>query len=776
MPSSPLLDGRPALLLSAGYDELAQPASSEMIAIDPRVALRSQDKIGSPTASVSQGIADMQPCWVKVQNSFGHLPLSQIGSSSALVVDHSIVLLSQIQPDSTCSHVPPTSAQTLAPLPTRTQVHLFDCELAVWTCLADPEAEAEADSVETSLQSGHSHHLFGHNDSLLIPAPMWIQQSERDEHCLVTIGGSSPGRLDSLRVINSWLLSAGSVLPEGTTLPTDFASLLAPPCWQAGTVSAATFADGPPRVSLPDFNVHSEDAHRPAIAVHQLVLYTRWPHFHQLLSTGMRESAHLETYIDESYEAVYALIHFIYSDRLPDYISQLQVGPLAGVYQQPFLVSEDDDGQTAVPLFEHKSDGPSEPGWATCLKLLRLASMYLLPQLFEQVADLLLSRLLTMDNLPLVYQTATVVSRASPDGKGLRRKSMSTIESARPLSWPGPANSRDSRLLRTQEPDSVFSMDEEASESVLEHEQPQSMAEAFLQDILDWCAERYDQALDRFEAAERDRIRYELRSQSLTLPSDGTDHEREMEMVMEDEDHIEDGVFESFVADMAKICETIIPPTPSPLTGIVSPMRLAPATIAAAEPTWLTGSPRVELGKLVSPPPSGYGTPRMLFGTTGLESLELRRHSLRQRLQPSPSLSVGASSLLDQVSRRLAKSTSSSDLSNASVQGSATPITITERLRAIALAKRRALRAQKQSWGLHASPGGVGLMSPLVRRSFDAKERLTPVLESRVRPTLSDVASGRATPSNASATVRWHVDTARRHHPLLTQSRPLATT
>ncbi|CAO3702495.1 unnamed protein product [Rhizopus stolonifer] len=54
------------------------------------------------------------------------------------------------------------------------------------------------------------------------------------------------------------------------------------------------------------------------IHVHQLILVTRWPHFHNLYRSGMMETHKGRMHVPESYEVVMALLKYLYNDCLDE--------------------------------------------------------------------------------------------------------------------------------------------------------------------------------------------------------------------------------------------------------------------------------------------------------------------------------------------------------------------------------------------------------------------------------------------------------------------------
>ncbi|KAG1469138.1 hypothetical protein G6F56_003431 [Rhizopus delemar] len=52
--------------------------------------------------------------------------------------------------------------------------------------------------------------------------------------------------------------------------------------------------------------------------VHQLILVTRWPHFHNLYRSGMMETHNGRMHVPESYEVVMALLKYLYNDCLDE--------------------------------------------------------------------------------------------------------------------------------------------------------------------------------------------------------------------------------------------------------------------------------------------------------------------------------------------------------------------------------------------------------------------------------------------------------------------------
>ncbi|KAI9281314.1 hypothetical protein BC943DRAFT_137075 [Umbelopsis sp. AD052] len=92
---------------------------------------------------------------------------------------------------------------------------------------------------------------------------------------------------------------------------------------------------------LADFYITSGEDQAPPIHVHRLVLLARWPHFENLIQSGMAESVSMHLKIPESYDVVHAFVTFLYADSIDqfdiDLVSDLLV--IANIYLLPRLLA-----------------------------------------------------------------------------------------------------------------------------------------------------------------------------------------------------------------------------------------------------------------------------------------------------------------------------------------------------------------------------------------------------------------------------------------------------
>ncbi|KAI8577539.1 hypothetical protein K450DRAFT_251329 [Umbelopsis ramanniana AG] len=92
---------------------------------------------------------------------------------------------------------------------------------------------------------------------------------------------------------------------------------------------------------LADFYIISGQDQTPPIHVHRLILLARWPHFENLIQSGMAESVSMHLRIPESYDVVHAFVTFLYADSIDqfdiDLVSDLLV--IANIYLLPRLLA-----------------------------------------------------------------------------------------------------------------------------------------------------------------------------------------------------------------------------------------------------------------------------------------------------------------------------------------------------------------------------------------------------------------------------------------------------
>lgn len=92
---------------------------------------------------------------------------------------------------------------------------------------------------------------------------------------------------------------------------------------------------------LADFIITSADENDPPIHVHRLILLARWPHFENLIQSGMAESMNMQLRIPEPYNVVHAFVTFLYADSIDqfdiDLASDLLV--MANIYLLPRLLA-----------------------------------------------------------------------------------------------------------------------------------------------------------------------------------------------------------------------------------------------------------------------------------------------------------------------------------------------------------------------------------------------------------------------------------------------------
>ncbi|PWN89402.1 hypothetical protein FA10DRAFT_267972 [Acaromyces ingoldii] len=211
-----------------------------------------------------------------------------------------------------------------------------------------------------------------------------------------------------------------------------------------------------PYTILPsDFVLQSTWPQAAPVHVHKLILLSRLPHFSSLLNSAMEEALLGIAKVDEPYEVVYALAAYLYTDRLPSYLTRQPLSTLSSLYS----------------LAEESGSGPHLPSWHTALRLLHLSNLYTLPHLFQLTADVLLDNL-TTHTAPYLFSAAALLSSVGPDGEGLARFS------------PSSSSSRCSPKGK-------------------------GVAQRFLNDIVEWCAKRAILVLGRFEEIESQQHRSE---------------------------------------------------------------------------------------------------------------------------------------------------------------------------------------------------------------------------------------------------------------------------
>ncbi|KAJ2964560.1 hypothetical protein NQZ79_g442 [Umbelopsis isabellina] len=92
---------------------------------------------------------------------------------------------------------------------------------------------------------------------------------------------------------------------------------------------------------LADFVITSNDENAPPIQTHRLILLARWPHFENILQSGMAEAVSKHLRIPEPYGAVNAFVTFLYADSIDqfdiDLVSDLLV--MANIYLLPRLLA-----------------------------------------------------------------------------------------------------------------------------------------------------------------------------------------------------------------------------------------------------------------------------------------------------------------------------------------------------------------------------------------------------------------------------------------------------
>lgn len=215
------------------------------------------------------------------------------------------------------------------------------------------------------------------------------------------IGGASrevnvEESFDSAYVVPPWKLGLRAAEPAASTLSRDMAALLEPPHWlPVSTISKI----GP--AGEPDFEVLSNTPDASAIKLHKLLLAARWPHFVEMLDSGMSESVGGRATIDEEYDALYALFYYLYTDSLPSFLTSERPLTLSPIY--------------GLESADQAEQGRRAPTWQTACSLLLMSSLYTLPHLFSITAAMLLERLINIENAPFIYQAAVIVSRAGPD-------------------------------------------------------------------------------------------------------------------------------------------------------------------------------------------------------------------------------------------------------------------------------------------------------------------------------------------------------------------------
>ncbi|CAG8590646.1 17244_t:CDS:1 [Funneliformis caledonium] len=95
-------------------------------------------------------------------------------------------------------------------------------------------------------------------------------------------------------------------------------------------------------VNTSDFTIKSNEEDSPVIHVHRIILLARWPHFGNMINSGMTESFNSTLTIPEPYDIVQAFISYLYTDiiegqLLIDTVADLMV--LGNMYLIPRLTS-----------------------------------------------------------------------------------------------------------------------------------------------------------------------------------------------------------------------------------------------------------------------------------------------------------------------------------------------------------------------------------------------------------------------------------------------------
>lgn len=92
-----------------------------------------------------------------------------------------------------------------------------------------------------------------------------------------------------------------------------------------------------------DFSIRSSfDPDAGELRVHRLVLLARWPHFANVMNSGMTESTTNVLTLPESFDALKAFVWFLYTDTLDDKLSPLLIADLlvmADLYLLPRLLA-----------------------------------------------------------------------------------------------------------------------------------------------------------------------------------------------------------------------------------------------------------------------------------------------------------------------------------------------------------------------------------------------------------------------------------------------------
>ncbi|CAG8433759.1 11081_t:CDS:1 [Ambispora gerdemannii] len=127
-----------------------------------------------------------------------------------------------------------------------------------------------------------------------------------------------------------------------------------------------------------DFTIRAQDMDSKPISVHKIILLARWPHFNNMISSGMTESFSTTLTIPESYPTVHAFILFLYTDNIDETL--------------PTQITAD---------------------------LLILGHMYFLPRLIA-LCRLQLNQNLEVDNAAIIYHCASVAGENGLKKRALR--------------------------------------------------------------------------------------------------------------------------------------------------------------------------------------------------------------------------------------------------------------------------------------------------------------------------------------------------------------------
>ncbi|CAE6437397.1 unnamed protein product [Rhizoctonia solani] len=159
---------------------------------------------------------------------------------------------------------------------------------------------------------------------------------------------------------------------------------LLPPLWDGFTPQAPAPLD-PSVPPFGDFAIRSSTPEAPPIILHRSILLARSVYFKTLLTSGFTESRKGTVEMEESYPALYALAHWIYTSELPGWLESSSI-----------FLHEEDDISIEARYASHAGE--------TLCELLIAANARMVPALVIHTRQLLRSHMHVPELAPLVWR------------------------------------------------------------------------------------------------------------------------------------------------------------------------------------------------------------------------------------------------------------------------------------------------------------------------------------------------------------------------------------